>query len=91
MRGRTKSRRMADAMNGLELTLLSEWVRLEHHFSHHALLVGRFRAAGPRAVRGMLRRGRNERGDVLSAFERDALAERHCELFGYWPRRGRTA
>jgi len=28
---------------------------------------------------------RNEHGIPLSQFERDALIERHCELFGTWP------
>jgi len=27
----------------------------------------------------------NEDGVHLSQFERDALIERHCELFGTWP------
>jgi hypothetical protein len=27
----------------------------------------------------------NEDGKRLSKFERDALIERHCELFGTWP------
>jgi hypothetical protein len=27
----------------------------------------------------------NEGGDHLSEFERKALIERHCELFGTWP------
>jgi hypothetical protein len=27
----------------------------------------------------------NEHGECLSQFERDALIERHCELFGTWP------
>jgi hypothetical protein len=27
----------------------------------------------------------NEDGKHLSQFERDALIERHCELFGTWP------
>jgi hypothetical protein len=27
----------------------------------------------------------NEDGERLSQFERDALIERHCELFGTWP------
>jgi hypothetical protein len=29
--------------------------------------------------------GTNERGEPLTAFEREALVERHCELFGCWP------
>jgi hypothetical protein len=27
----------------------------------------------------------NERGEPLSQFEREALIERHCGLFGSWP------
>ena len=68
-------------MNGPRPMLQSEWARLEEHFAHHASLVDRFSAAGPPAVLGMVRSGRNERGQVLSAFEREALVERHCELF----------
>jgi hypothetical protein len=30
---------------------------------------------------------RNERGEPLSHFEREALIERHCELFGTWPQK----
>jgi hypothetical protein len=33
----------------------------------------------------MWRSQTNEAGDRLSKFERDALVERHCELFGTWP------
>jgi hypothetical protein len=29
--------------------------------------------------------GQNEFGESLSTFDREALAERHCELFGTWP------
>ena len=65
--------------------LKSEWARLEEHFTYHASLVDRFRAAGPSAVLGMVQSGRNERGQILSAFEREALVKRHCEMFGYWP------
>jgi hypothetical protein len=72
-------------MNGHKPTMQSEWARLEEHFAHHASLVDRFRAAGPPTVLGMAQSGRNERGQILSAFEREALVERHCELFGCWP------
>jgi hypothetical protein len=63
----------------------SEWAKLEQHFGHHALRIARFRNAGPTAVLSMLRSGRNERGNLLSTFEREALVERHCEIFGTWP------
>jgi hypothetical protein len=33
----------------------------------------------------MWRSQTNERGSPLSKFEREALIERHCELFGTWP------
>jgi hypothetical protein len=62
-----------------------EWERLERHFHYHGLLLARFRTAGPSLVLGMVRSGRNEHGLALSAFERAALVERHCEIFGTWP------
>ena len=71
-------------MNGPRPMLQSEWARLEEHFAHHASLVDRFSAAGPPAVLDMVRSRRNERGQVLSALEREALVERHCEIFGRW-------
>jgi hypothetical protein len=61
------------------------WEALDEHFGHHAALVERFRSAGPRAVIGMWASGANEFGESLSPFERSALRERHCELFGRWP------
>jgi hypothetical protein len=33
----------------------------------------------------MWREQRNEAGTPLSRDERQALVERHCELFGCWP------
>jgi hypothetical protein len=36
-------------------------------------------------VRRMWHTQRNEDGWPLSQFEREALIERHCELFGTWP------
>jgi hypothetical protein len=61
------------------------WAALEEHFRSHAAAVQRFRSSGPRDVVLMWRRGTNERGEPLSPFERQALIERHCELFGCWP------
>ena len=61
------------------------WASLERHFAHHARLVARFRSFGPVAVARMLREQRNEAGAPLSRDEREALVERHCELFGSWP------
>jgi len=63
----------------------SGWARLEEHFAHHASLVDRFSTAGPSAVLGMVQSGRNERGQILSAFEREALVERYCDICGSWP------
>jgi hypothetical protein len=40
---------------------------------HHAELTGMWKSQA------------NEKGEPLSQFERDALVERHCELFGGWP------
>jgi len=62
-----------------------EWTRLQQHFCHHASLVERFRQAGPSSVVNMWRTGRNEAGELMSQFEREALMERYCELFGGWP------
>jgi hypothetical protein len=76
---------MEGTMNGSEPTEQCVWARLEEHFSYHASLVARFRAADSRAVLGMVRTGQNEQGQTLSAFEREALVERHCEIFGCWP------
>ena len=61
------------------------WTCLERHFAHHARLVARFRNLEPCAVTRMWREQRNEAGVPLSHDERQALVERHCELFGYWP------
>jgi hypothetical protein len=33
----------------------------------------------------MWRNQTNEGGNRLTEFEREALIERHCELFGTWP------
>jgi hypothetical protein len=62
------------------------WQRLERHFARHKELVERFREADASAVRRMWRTQTNEAGVPLSAEERQALQERHCELFGSWPR-----
>jgi len=58
---------------------------LDHHFKHHARMVHRFRGADRDAVIRMWRRQTNEDGERLSQFEREALIERYCELFGIWP------
>ena len=51
----------------------------------HASIVTYFRNANTVAVLQMLKSGVNDTGACLSQFERDALIERHCELFGRWP------
>ena len=61
------------------------WRALDHHFTHHAKLVARFKSADAEAVLGMWKRQTNEEGNPLSQFEREALAERYSELFGIWP------
>jgi hypothetical protein len=61
------------------------WATLEDHFKYHARLVNHFRHVGPAALVRMWTSGTNEAGEPLSQFERDALVERHCELFGSWP------
>jgi hypothetical protein len=66
-------------------SLIAHWAALEEHFQRHAQVVGHFRNAGPEAVVRMWNTQTNEDGDHLSRFEREALIERHCELFGTWP------
>jgi hypothetical protein len=63
----------------------ASWLALDLHFIHHARQVERFRDADEWAVRRMWRSQTNEHGEALSRFEREALIERHCELFGCWP------
>lgn len=62
------------------------WNHLEQHFCRHALLIERFRHASPPTVVHMWRTGKNEIGECMSQFERSALVERYCELFGIWPK-----
>jgi hypothetical protein len=37
------------------------------------------------AVLAMWKTGTNEFGKCLTRIEREAIVERHCELFGTWP------
>jgi hypothetical protein len=67
------------------LTTTDQWKELETHFRHHASLVRRFRRANADLVLRMWQTSRNEFGKPLSSYEREALIERHCELFGTWP------
>jgi hypothetical protein len=61
------------------------WERLERHFANHASLVERFRNADASTVVRLWQTQTNEFGAPLSPSEREALSERHCELFGHWP------
>jgi hypothetical protein len=61
------------------------WALLEKHFQRHALAVRRFASADPAAVAHMWETGTNDAGKRLSQFEREALIERYCEVFGCWP------
>jgi hypothetical protein len=63
----------------------AQWAALEEHFQRHAKLVARFRETGRDAVVAMWENQINESGARLSEFEREALIERYCELFGAWP------
>jgi hypothetical protein len=67
------------------MSLAAEWAALDLHFEEHFKLVNRFRGAGGDAVIRMWRSQTKEDGERLSKTERDALIERHCELFGTWP------
>jgi len=69
----------------MKKSLAAHWAALDRHFGQHAEIIDRFRRAGPDAVLRMWNTQRNEHGSQLSQFERDALIERHCELFGTWP------
>jgi hypothetical protein len=71
----------------METPMAAAWAALDDHFQHHVRLVERFREAGRDAVSHMWSSQTNEAGKRLSQFEREALMERHCELFGTWPAR----
>ena len=62
------------------------WAHLQEHFRFHKLMLNRFERAGPAAVVRMWKTQTNELGVPLTAFEREALGERHCLLFGVPPR-----
>lgn len=66
-------------------SLAAQWAALEEHFQRHAKLVARFRETDRNAVLIMWESQTNEGGTSLSEFEREALIERYCELFGTWP------
>jgi hypothetical protein len=66
-------------------SLAVQWAALDSHFQQHAELVDRFRHSGRDAVIMMWLSQTNEDREPLSQFEREALIERYCELFGIWP------
>ena len=66
-------------------SLAAQWADLDEHFQRHARCVARFRETGRDDVQAMWEKGINEGGTPLSEFEREALIERYCELFGTWP------
>jgi hypothetical protein len=70
----------------VETSVAAQWAALEEHFREHRKQVERFERADGIAVRHMWEYQTDEFGNHLSDFERDALIERHCELFGTWPR-----
>ena len=69
----------------MKKSFAAHWAALDRHFRQHAKVIDRFRHADPDSVLRMWNSQRNEHGFPLSQFERDALIERHCELFGTWP------
>jgi len=69
----------------VKMSLAAEWTALDLHFKAHFKLVNRFREAGADAVIRMWKSQTKEDGERLSKTDRDALIERHCELFGTWP------
>ena len=69
----------------MRASLSARWAALDVHFRRHAEAVNHFRFAGPGAVVRMWKNQATEDGKRLSQFEREALIERHCELFGTWP------
>jgi hypothetical protein len=69
----------------MEESVSACWLVLDSHFGRHAQQVDRFRRANRTDVRRMWKAQSNEHGESLSDFERRALIERHCELFGVWP------
>jgi len=61
------------------------WQLLDDHFRYHARVVNHFKSIDALTAVVMWKTGRNAAGERLSQFERDALVERCCELFGSWP------
>ena len=80
----TKEQRQAVSQDGTGVCD-REWQLLEEHFRHHESIVNHFKHANAAAVIYMWKTTSKETGECLSQFEREALMERHCELFGRWP------
>jgi hypothetical protein len=74
--------RMGEENSGAEIQI---WAQLNRHFEYRTTVMRRFKHADRSAIVRMWDAGVNEFGAPLSAFEREALVERHCELFGCWP------
>jgi hypothetical protein len=69
----------------MKSSIAAHWAALDQHFAYHAMVVDRFKHIDHEAVLRMWKSQNNEDGKRLSQFERDALIERYCELFGTWP------
>jgi hypothetical protein len=69
----------------MKISIAAQWAALDQHFADHAMAIDRFSHVDHEAVRRMWKNQANEDGKRLSQFERDALIERYCELFGTWP------
>jgi len=69
----------------VKASVTDEWAALDHHFKRQMGLLHRFKNANANSVRWMWKHQTNEAGNHLTQFEREALIERHCELFGTWP------
>src|SRR5262245_10626569 len=69
-----RAKRIADDREGM----YEDW-------KWNSAVAARFQAADDRAVIAMWEGGKNEKGELLSRFERQALVERWCQLFGFLP------
>jgi hypothetical protein len=69
----------------MKLLVAGDWAALDDHFQRHAALLKRFRHTRADAVARVWKYQINEEGVCLSQFQRDALIERHCEIFETWP------
>jgi hypothetical protein len=75
-----------NARNDMARESMCPWQLLEDHFRYHARVVNHFRSIDALTAVVMWETGCNAAGERLSQFERDALVERCCELFGSWPK-----